>query len=132
MAVSIPGGLITPIVRRADLKSLSSISEEMKDFAKRAKERELKPEEYQGGTTAVSNLGMIGVCSFSAIINPPHATILAVGAGQRRVIVKNGTVAIATVMTATLSTYHRCVDGALGADLQSAFKRYVETPTRML
>lgn len=132
VAVSIPGGLITPIVRRADLKSLSSISEEMKDFAKRAKERKLKPEEYQGGTTAVSNLGMMGVCSFSAIINPPHATILAVGAGEQRAIVKNGTVAIATVMTVTLSTDHRCVDGALGAELLSAFKRYVEIPTRML
>ena len=132
VAVSIPGGLITPIVRSAELKSLSAISNEMKDLGKRAKDRKLKPEEYQGGTTAVSNMGMMGVKSFSAVINPPHATILAVGAGEERVVVKNGEMKIANVMTVTLSTDHRCVDGALGAELLGAFKRYIENPMGML
>ncbi|MGP4670440.1 pyruvate dehydrogenase complex dihydrolipoamide acetyltransferase [Agrobacterium salinitolerans] len=132
VAVSIPGGLITPIIRKAEEKSLSTISNEMKDYGKRAKERKLKPEEYQGGTTAVSNMGMMGVKSFSAVINPPHATILAVGAGEERAVVKNGEIKIANVMTVTLSTDHRCVDGALGAELISAFKRYIENPMGML
>ena len=132
VAVSIPGGLITPIVRNAELKSLSAISNEMKDLGKRAKERKLKPEEYQGGTTSVSNMGMMGVSNFSAVINPPHATILAVGAGQERVIVKNKQMVIAQVMTVTLSTDHRAVDGALGAELIGAFKRYIENPMAML
>ncbi|EHS50854.1 pyruvate dehydrogenase complex dihydrolipoamide acetyltransferase [Rhizobium sp. PDO1-076] len=132
VAVSIPGGLITPIVRSAELKSLSAISNEMKDLGKRAKDRKLKPEEFQGGTTAVSNMGMMGVKSFSAVINPPHATILAVGAGEERVVVKNGEMKIANVMTVTLSTDHRCVDGALGAELLGAFKRYIENPMGML
>ncbi|MCS4242222.1 pyruvate dehydrogenase E2 component (dihydrolipoamide acetyltransferase) [Rhizobium sp. BIGb0125] len=132
VAVSIPGGLITPIVRQAELKSLSAISNEMKDLGKRAKERKLKPEEYQGGTTAVSNMGMMGVKSFSAVVNPPHATILAVGAGEQRAVVKNGELKIANVMTVTLSTDHRCVDGALGAELLGAFKRYIENPMGML
>ncbi len=132
VAVSIPGGLITPIVRQAELKSLSAISNEMKDLGKRAKERKLKPEEYQGGTTAVSNMGMMGVKSFSAVVNPPHATILAVGAGEQRAVVKNGEIKIANVMTVTLSTDHRCVDGALGAELLGAFKRYIENPMGML
>lgn len=132
VAVSIPGGLITPIIRKAEEKSLSTISNEMKDYGKRAKERKLKPEEYQGGTTAVSNMGMMGVKSFSAVINPPHATILAVGAGEQRAVVKNGEIKIANVMTVTLSTDHRCVDGALGAELISAFKRYIENPMGML
>ena len=132
VAVSIPGGLITPIIRKAEQKSLSTISNEMKDYGKRAKERKLKPEEYQGGTTAVSNLGMMGVKSFSAVINPPHATILAVGAGEERAVVKNGEIKIANVMTVTLSTDHRCVDGALGAELIGAFKRYIENPMGML
>lgn len=132
VAVSIPGGLITPIIRKAEEKSLSTISNEMKDYGKRAKERKLKPEEYQGGTTAVSNMGMMGVKSFSAVINPPHATILAVGAGEERAIVKNGEIKIANVMTVTLSTDHRCVDGALGAELIGAFKRYIENPMGML
>jgi pyruvate dehydrogenase E2 component (dihydrolipoamide acetyltransferase) len=132
VAVSIPGGLITPIIRQAELKSLSAISNEMKDLGKRAKERKLKPEEYQGGTTAVSNMGMMGVSNFAAVVNPPHATILAVGAGQERVIVKNGEMVIATMMTVTLSTDHRCVDGALGAELLGAFKRYIENPMGML
>ncbi|KJF68584.1 pyruvate dehydrogenase complex dihydrolipoamide acetyltransferase [Rhizobium nepotum] len=132
VAVSIPGGLITPIIRKAEEKSLSTISNEMKDYGKRAKERKLKPEEYQGGTTAVSNMGMMGVKSFSAVINPPHATILAVGAGEQRAVVKNGEIKIVNVMTVTLSTDHRCVDGALGAELIGAFKRYIENPMGML
>ncbi|WP_099867744.1 pyruvate dehydrogenase complex dihydrolipoamide acetyltransferase [Pararhizobium haloflavum] len=132
VAVSIPGGLITPIIRKAEEKTLSAISNEMKDLGKRAKERKLKPEEYQGGTTAVSNMGMMGVKNFSAVINPPHATILAVGAGEKRPVVKNGDLAIAEVMTVTLSTDHRCVDGALGAELLAAFKRYIEHPMGML
>ncbi|PST24601.1 pyruvate dehydrogenase complex dihydrolipoamide acetyltransferase [Mesorhizobium plurifarium] len=132
VAVSIPGGLITPIVRQAELKSLSAISNEMKDLGKRAKERKLKPEEYQGGTTAVSNMGMMGVKDFAAVVNPPHATILAVGAGEERVVVKNKQMVIANVMTVTLSTDHRCVDGALGAELLAAFKRYIENPMGML
>jgi pyruvate dehydrogenase E2 component (dihydrolipoamide acetyltransferase) len=132
VAVSIPGGLITPIVRQAELKSLSAISNEMKDLGKRAKDRKLKPEEYQGGTTAVSNMGMMGVKNFAAVVNPPHATILAVGAGEERVVVKNKQMVIANVMTVTLSTDHRCVDGALGAELLGAFKRYIENPMGML
>jgi pyruvate dehydrogenase E2 component (dihydrolipoamide acetyltransferase) len=132
VAVSIPGGLITPIVRKAEEKTLSAISGEMKDLGKRAKDRKLKPEEYQGGTTAVSNMGMMGVKSFSAVINPPHATILAVGAGEERAVVKNGQVTVAQMMTVTLSTDHRCVDGALGAELLAAFKRYIEQPMGML
>jgi pyruvate dehydrogenase E2 component (dihydrolipoamide acetyltransferase) len=132
VAVSIPGGLITPIVRQAETKSLSQISAEMKDYAARAKARKLKPEEYQGGTTAVSNLGMFGVKEFSAIVNPPHATILAVGAGEQRAVVKGGQLAIATVMTVTLSTDHRAVDGALGAELIQTFKKLIENPLAML
>ncbi|SKA33811.1 pyruvate dehydrogenase complex dihydrolipoamide acetyltransferase [Consotaella salsifontis] len=132
VAVSIEGGLITPVIRKADEKSLSAISNEMKDLAARARARKLKPEEYQGGTTAVSNLGMFGIKDFSAVINPPHATILAVGAGEQRAVVKSGALAIATVMSATLSTDHRAVDGALGAELLSAFKQYIENPMSML
>ena len=132
VAVSIPGGLITPIVRKAETKTLSVISNEMKDFAARAKTRKLKPQEYEGGTTAVSNLGMFGITNFSAVINPPHATILAVGAGEKRVIVKDGAPAVATIMSVTLSTDHRAVDGALGAELLSAFKSLIERPVAML
>jgi pyruvate dehydrogenase E2 component (dihydrolipoamide acetyltransferase) len=132
VAVSIPGGLITPIIRHADEKTLSVISNEMKDMAARARNKKLKPEEYQGGTTAVSNLGMFGVKDFSAVINPPHATILAVGAGEERAVVKDGQVKIATMMSVTLSTDHRAVDGALGAELLGAFKRHVENPMGML
>ncbi|AZO08162.1 MULTISPECIES: pyruvate dehydrogenase complex dihydrolipoamide acetyltransferase [unclassified Mesorhizobium] len=132
VAVSIPGGLITPIIRRADEKTLSVISNEMKDLAGRARSRKLKPEEYQGGTTAVSNLGMFGVKDFAAVINPPHATILAVGAGEQRAVVKNGEIKIANVMSVTLSTDHRAVDGALGAELLGAFKRLIENPMGML
>ncbi|PCJ86004.1 MAG: pyruvate dehydrogenase complex dihydrolipoamide acetyltransferase [Hyphomicrobiales bacterium] len=132
VAVSIPGGLITPIIRRAEEKPLSIISNEMKDMAKRARERKLLPHEYMGGTTAVSNLGMFGVKDFAAIVNPPHATILAVGAGTPRAVVKNGELAVATVMSVTLSTDHRAVDGALGAELAKAFKGYIENPMSML
>jgi pyruvate dehydrogenase E2 component (dihydrolipoamide acetyltransferase) len=132
VAVSIPGGLITPIIRHADEKTLSTISNEMKDLASRARGRKLKPEEYQGGTTAVSNLGMFGIKDFAAVINPPHATILAVGAGEERAVVKNGEIKIATVMSVTLSTDHRAVDGALGAELLVAFKRLIENPMSML
>jgi pyruvate dehydrogenase E2 component (dihydrolipoamide acetyltransferase) len=132
VAVSIPGGLITPIIRHADQKSLSVISNEMKDLASRARNRKLKPEEYQGGTTAVSNLGMFGVKDFAAVINPPHATILAVGAGEERAVVKKGEIVIANVMSVTLSTDHRAVDGALGAELMQAFKKYIENPMSML
>ena len=132
VAVSIPGGLITPVVRRAQEKSLSAISNEMKDLAARAKVRKLKPEEYQGGTTAVSNLGMFGVKDFAAVINPPHATILAVGAGEQRAVVREGEVKVATMMSVTLSTDHRAVDGALGAELLQAFKAYIENPMAML
>ncbi len=133
VAVSIPGGLITPIIRDACHKTLSTISNEMKDLAARAKSRKLKPEEYQGGSTAVSNLGMFGVKDFCAVINPPHATILAVGAGEKRPVVKaDGTLGVATVMSVTLSTDHRAVDGALGAEAISAFKKYIENPMGML
>ncbi|MGO4449560.1 pyruvate dehydrogenase complex dihydrolipoamide acetyltransferase [Phyllobacterium sp. TAF24] len=132
VAVSIPGGLITPIIRKAEEKTLSTISNEMKDLAKRARDRKLKPEEYQGGTTAVSNLGMFGVKDFAAIINPPHATILAIGAGEERAVVKKGEIKVATVMSVTLSTDHRAVDGALGAELAQAFKRHIENPMGML
>ncbi len=132
VAVSIPGGLITPIIRKAEQKTLSVISNEMKDLGKRAKERKLQPQEYQGGTTAVSNMGMMGVKNFAAVVNPPHATILAIGAGEQRAIVKDGTVQVANMMTVTLSTDHRCVDGALGAQLLGAFKQYIENPMGML
>jgi pyruvate dehydrogenase E2 component (dihydrolipoamide acetyltransferase) len=132
VAVSIPGGLITPVIRRADEKTLSVISNEMKALAGRARQRKLKPEEYQGGTTAVSNLGMFGVKDFAAVINPPHATILAVGAGEERAIVENGQIVAANLMSVTLSTDHRAVDGALGAELLGAFKRHIEAPAGML
>lgn len=132
VAVSIPGGLITPIIRKAEEKTLSVISNEMRDLGKRAKDRKLKPEEFQGGTTSVSNMGMMGVKQFAAVINPPHATILAVGAGEQRVVVRKGEMVIATVMSVTLSTDHRCVDGALGAELLQAFKGYIENPMGML
>ncbi|GAA5625413.1 dihydrolipoyllysine-residue acetyltransferase component of pyruvate dehydrogenase complex [Brucella sp. NBRC 12953] len=132
VAVSIPGGLITPIVRQSESKTLSAISNEMKDLAKRARDRKLKPDEYQGGSTSVSNLGMFGVKDFAAIINPPHATIFAIGAGEQRAVVKNGEIKVATVMSVTLSTDHRAVDGALAAELAQAFKRHIENPMGML
>lgn len=132
VAVAIDGGLITPIVREAEKKSISAISSEMKDLAERARSKKLQPEEYQGGTTSVSNLGMFGVSSFDAVINPPQGTILAVGAGQKRPVVRGEELAVATVMTTTLSVDHRLVDGALGADLLAVFKRYVEAPLTIL
>ena len=132
VAVSIEGGLITPIIRSAETKSLSAISSEMKDLATRAKTRKLKSDEYNGGSSAISNLGMFGVRDFAAIINPPHATILAVGSGDQRAVVENGAVVPATVMTVTLSTDHRAVDGALGAEVLAIFKRYIENPISML
>jgi len=132
VAVTIPGGLITPIVRRADEKALPAISNEMKNLAELARNNKLKPEQYQGGTTVISNLGMYGIKQFSAIINPPHATILAVGAGKQQAVVKNGEVAIATVMPITLSADHRCVDGALGAELLSSLKSLIENPMSIL
>lgn len=132
VAVAMPGGLITPIIRKAEAKSLSVISNEMKDFARRARDRKLKPHEYQGGTTAVSNLGMYGIKDFTAVINPPHATILAVGAGEERAIVRNGQIEAAHIMSVTLSCDHRAVDGALGAELLGAFKSLIENPVMMV
>jgi pyruvate dehydrogenase E2 component (dihydrolipoamide acetyltransferase) len=132
VAVSIPGGLITPIVRHAESKSLSVVSAEMKDLVARARSRRLKPEEYQGGSSAVSNLGMYGIKEFAAVINPPHATILAVGAGEERPVVRNGKIEPEWMMSATLSTDHRAVDGALGAELIGAFKSLVENPVLMM
>jgi pyruvate dehydrogenase E2 component (dihydrolipoamide acetyltransferase) len=132
VAVALPGGLITPIVRNAEQKSLSVISNEMKDMAARARARKLKPEEYQGGTTAVSNLGMYGIKDFTAVINPPHSTILAVGTGEQRAIVRDGKVEVATMMSVTLSCDHRSVDGALGAELITAFKTLIENPVMMV
>jgi pyruvate dehydrogenase E2 component (dihydrolipoamide acetyltransferase) len=132
VAVAIPGGLITPVVRHADEKPLSQIANEMKDLAARARERKLMPEDYQGGSTAVSNLGMFGIKHFAAVINPPHSTILAVGAGIAQPVVRNGALATATIMTVTLSTDHRAVDGALGAELLAAFKGFIENPMSML
>jgi len=132
VAVSIPGGLITPVVRDAQAKGLAQISMDMKDFAKRARNRKLMPHEYQGGSTAVSNLGMFGIKNFSAVINPPHATILAVGAGEKRPVVVGDKVEVKTIMSVTLSTDHRAVDGALGALLLGAFKECIEEPAMML
>jgi len=132
VAVSIPGGLITPVVRHAEMKSLSVISNEMKDYASRARARKLRPEEYQGGSSAVSNLGMYGIKDFAAVINPPHATILAVGAGEERAIARNGKIEAAWMMSVTLSTDHRAVDGALGAELLGAFKALIENPVMMV
>lgn len=132
VAVSVPDGLFTPVIRKADQKSLSAISNEMKDLATRARDKKLAPEEYQGGTTAVSNLGMFGIKNFSAVINPPHGTIIAIGAGEKRAVVKDGDLAVATVMSVTLSCDHRVVDGALGAELLAAFRKYIESPMGML
>jgi len=132
VAVAMPGGLITPIIRKAETKPVSVISAEMKDFAARARARKLKPEEYQGGTTAVSNLGMYGINHFTAVINPPHSTILAVGTSEERAIVKNGKIEVAQMMSVTLSCDHRAVDGALGAELIGAFKKLIENPVMMV
>jgi pyruvate dehydrogenase E2 component (dihydrolipoamide acetyltransferase) len=132
VAVAIPGGLITPIIRKADAKGLAQISNEMKDLAARAKDGKLKPEEFQGGGFSISNLGMFGIKEFGAVINPPQGAILAVGAGEQRPVVKDGALAIATVMSCTLSVDHRVIDGAVGAEFLAAFKRIVEDPLAML
>jgi pyruvate dehydrogenase E2 component (dihydrolipoamide acetyltransferase) len=132
VAVSIADGLITPIIRKADQKGLAAISNEMKDLAGRAKAGKLKPEEFQGGGFSISNMGMYGVTTFAAIINPPQSAILAVGAGTRRPVVKDGALAVATVMTCTLSVDHRVVDGALGAEWLAEFKRVVEDPLSLM
>jgi len=132
VAVAMPNGLITPIIRNAETKSLSVISNDMRELASRARARKLKPQEYQGGTTAVSNLGMYGIKDFTAVINPPHATILAVGAGEERAVVRNGKIEAAHRMSVTMSCDHRAVDGALGAELIGAFKSLIENPVMML
>ena len=132
IAVSIPGGLITPIVRSAEMKGLAQISTEMKDYAARARNRKLKPEEYTGGSAAISNMGMMNVKSFAAIVNPPHASILAIGTGERRPVVRGNDIVIEQQMTITLSTDHRCIDGALGAEFIGAIKAYLEEPGLML
>jgi len=132
VAVAMPGGLITPIIRNAETKSLSTISSEMKDYAARARARKLKPDEYQGGTTAVSNLGMYGISHFTAVINPPHASILAVGTSEEKPVVRGGKIEIAHMMSVTLSCDHRAIDGALGAELIGAFKMLIENPVMMM
>jgi pyruvate dehydrogenase E2 component (dihydrolipoamide acetyltransferase) len=132
VAVAVDGGLFTPIIRHAELKSLSEISNEMRDLAERARKRRLAPHEYQGGTTSISNLGMYGIRSFDAVINPPHATILAVGMAEKRAIAVGDRVEVATLMSCTLSCDHRVVDGAVGAQLLTAFASFIEDPVRML
>ena len=132
VAVAIDGGLFTPVIRGVEHKSLAQISNEVKGLAERARRRRLAPHEYQGGTTAISNLGMFGIDNFDAVINPPHATILAVGQGAQRAIVKDGKIVAATMMSCTLSCDHRVVDGALGAQLLAAFKGFIEDPVTML
>ncbi len=133
VAVALPGGgLFTPVVRNAELKSLSEISNEMKDLAGRARSKRLAPHEYQGGTTTISNLGMYGIDRFDAVINPPQASILAVGRAEKRPVIKDDAVKIATMMSATLSVDHRVIDGALGAELLAAFKAFIEDPVTML
>jgi pyruvate dehydrogenase E2 component (dihydrolipoamide acetyltransferase) len=131
VAVALPFGLITPIIRQAELKSLSAISNEMKDLAARAKAKKLKPNEYQGGSSSVSNLGMYGIKDFTAVINPPQSSILAVGTGEERAVVRNGQIVAATMMSVTLSCDHRAIDGALGAELLVAFKKLIENPVMM-
>ena len=132
VAVSIPGGLITPVVRKAESKGLAQISSEMKDYAARARTRKLRPEEYTGGSAAVSNMGMLNVKNFAAIVNPPHASILAIGTGERRPVVRGNDIVIEQQMTITLSTDHRCIDGALGAEFIGAIKAFLEEPGLML
>jgi len=132
VAVAIPGGLITPIVTAADTKSMATIATEVKDLAQRAKDGKLAPNEYQGGTASISNMGMFGIKHFTAVINPPQAMIMAVGAGERRPYVVNDELTVATVMSATGSFDHRAIDGAVGAQLMAAFKRLVENPLGML
>jgi pyruvate dehydrogenase E2 component (dihydrolipoamide acetyltransferase) len=132
VAVALEDGLITPIIRNADQKGLAQISAEMKDLATRAKANKLKLEEFQGGTFSISNLGMFGVSEFTAVINPPQSCILAVAAGEQRAVVKNGALAVATVMSCTISCDHRVVDGATAAQFMGAFRKYIEAPVTML
>ncbi len=132
VAVALPFGLITPIIRQAEIKTLSAISNEMKDLAARAKGKKLKPNEYQGGTSSVSNLGMYGIKDFTAVINPPQSSILAVGTSEERAVVRNGQIVAATMMSVTLSCDHRAIDGALGAELITAFKKLIENPVMMV
>ncbi len=132
MAVAIDGGLITPIIRKAETKTLSQIATESKDLAKRARDRKLKPEEFQGGTFSVSNLGMFGIKSFASIINEPQGAIMSVGTGEQRPVVVNGQLSVATVMTVTLTCDHRVVDGAIGAKFLQVFKAMIEDPVTML
>jgi pyruvate dehydrogenase E2 component (dihydrolipoamide acetyltransferase) len=132
VAVAIPGGLITPIIRNADIKGLAAISNEMKSLAAKAREGKLKLEEFQGGTFSISNLGMFGIKDFAAVINPPQGCILAVGAGEQRPVVKAGALGIATIMSVTLSVDHRAVDGAVGAEYLAAFKKLIEDPITLL
>ena len=132
VAVALPFGLITPIIRQAESKSLSAISSEMRELSKRARDKKLKPHEYQGGSTSVSNLGMYGIKEFTAVINPPQSSILAVGVGEERAVVRNGKLEVATLMSVTLACDHRCLDGALGAQLLTAFKTLIENPVMMV
>jgi pyruvate dehydrogenase E2 component (dihydrolipoamide acetyltransferase) len=132
VAVALPFGLITPIIRSAETKSLSAISNEMRDLAVRAKDKKLKPHEYQGGSSSVSNLGMYGIKDFTAVINPPQSSILAVGTGEERAVVRKGQIVAATIMSVTLSCDHRAIDGALGAELITAFKTLIENPVMMV
>jgi len=132
VAVALPFGLITPIIRQAEIKTISQISNEMKELAARAKAKKLKPHEYQGGASSVSNLGMFGIKDFTAVINPPQSSILAVGAGEERAVVRNGQIVAATMMSVTLSCDHRAIDGALGAELITAFKKLIENPVMMV
>ena len=132
MAVAIDGGLITPIIRSAETKGLAQIAAEAKDLAARARSRKLKPEEFQGGTFSISNLGMFGIKSFASIINEPQGAILSVGAGEQRAVVKAGQLAVATVMTVTLTCDHRVVDGAIGARWLGVFKTLIEDPITMI
>lgn len=132
VAVAIEGGLVTPVVRGADGMGLSDISKAVKDLATRARDGKLMPEDYAGGTFSISNLGMFGIREFSAVINPPQGAILAVGSGEQRAVIKDGAVAVATVMSCTMSCDHRAIDGAVGAEFLAAFKGYIEDPITML
>jgi pyruvate dehydrogenase E2 component (dihydrolipoamide acetyltransferase) len=132
VAVATPNGLITPIIKDAASKSLKDISNEMKELAGKAKDGKLKPAEFQGGTISVSNLGMFGISNFAAIVNPPQGAILAIGAGEQRAVVKDGQVKVATVMTVTMSTDHRCIDGAIGAEYLQVFKKLIENPMSLI
>jgi pyruvate dehydrogenase E2 component (dihydrolipoamide acetyltransferase) len=132
IAVALEHGLITPIIRAAETKGLAQIAKEAKDLAERARSKKLKPEEYQGGTFSVSNLGMFGIKTFASIINEPQGAILSVGVGEQRAVVKNGELAVATVMSVTLTCDHRVVDGAIGARWLSAFKALIEEPLTMI